>query len=103
MAWGDTPAAARAALELVLEEAILDDLNSGSDSARRPSAPEQAQERLRRLQSIGHRVNLSSLDVAEREQVKELASFLTRAFIGVAGEEPSGARTLQDGHPQVAA
>ena len=103
MAWGDTPASARASLELVFEEAILDDLNSGFDSARRPSAPEEVQQRLAHLQSVGRRVDLSAPDVAEREQVKEFAFFLTRAFIGVAVEEPSGVRTLQYGHPQVAA
>ncbi|MCK6515346.1 hypothetical protein L6R46_09860 [Myxococcota bacterium] len=46
MAWGDTPAEARASLERVFEEALLDDLNSGFDSARRPSAPEEVQQRL---------------------------------------------------------
>ncbi|MEY3211286.1 MAG: hypothetical protein RIT28_1767 [Pseudomonadota bacterium] len=46
MAWGDTPAEARASLERVIEEALLDDLNSGFDSARRPSAPEEVQQRL---------------------------------------------------------
>ena len=42
-------------------------------------------------------MDLSAPDVAEREQVKEFAFFLTRAFIGVAVEEPSGARTLKQG------
>lgn len=103
MAWGDTPASARASLELVFEDAILDDLNSGFDSARRPNAPEEVQQRLAHLQSVGRRVDLSAPDVAEREQVKEFAFYLTQVFFPVAVEAPSGVRTLQYGQSQVAA
>lgn len=73
MAWADTPAEARAALERVMEEALLDDLNSGFDSERRPAAPPEVQELLERLFRTGRSVDMSAPDVAEREQVKTFA------------------------------
>lgn len=103
MAWGQTPAEARASLEQVFEEAILDDLNSGFDSARRPNAPDEVQLRLAHLQAVGRRVDLSVPDIAERENVKEFAFYLTRVFFPVAIEAPSGERTLQYGQSQLAA
>ena len=103
MAWGETPAEARSELEQVFEEAILDDLNSGFDSARRPNAPDDVQQRLVRLQNIGRAVDLSVPDIAEREQVKEFASPRIRVFRGIGMAAPPGLRTLQYGHPQVAA
>ncbi len=81
VSWGDSPAAARQAIEEAVTLAILDDLHAGLDPLERGPAPENVRKRLEELRKVGKPVDISQPDVAEREHVSRFATLLQLRFV----------------------
>ena len=81
VSWGSSPSHAREMIHEAVEMCLLDDLNQGLDPKGRPKASDEDWGRLNELIRVGRPVDISSADVAEREQVSRFVVMLSFSFV----------------------